>query len=114
MRRGCSDPAGVGRDGIELQLDASGVTIYNGRRDTIYIIASERQIAARIDWLLCTVPAECTNRVAPGAMRRLEEVSIPGWGESNEVIVWWWHLVPASGGGFRPDSVRAVVVRAGK
>ena len=29
---------------------------------------------------------------------------------AREAIVYWWHLMPDGGSGFRPDSLRAVVV----
>jgi hypothetical protein len=112
LMAGCSDPAGVRQDGVEVQIDETGLTIHNGRSDSIYIFASEGKTATVILWAPCSDPPRCEG-IGAGTTRQVDKERVAGWGQSNEVILWWWHLVPASEGGFRPDSVRAMRLRQG-
>jgi hypothetical protein len=94
----------VSSTGSELVLENTG-----GR--TIYYFTIEQRMAARVLWAPCTDPVRCAG-VPPGQRRSLPHDSVAGFAPESEVaLVYWWHLEPASGGVFAPDSVRVETVR---
>jgi hypothetical protein len=71
----------------------------------------ERSTAALILWGPCDEPSRCAHVPANSSVE-LQHSVITGYETgSSEAIVYWWHLTPKAGGGFRPESVRSVVVR---
>jgi hypothetical protein len=104
----CSDPTTFGSRGVEVRADAEGVEILNQRNRTIYYFAADRNTLALINWAACDQPAQCPG-VAASERKRIPPSEIHGWGTSNEVIVYWWHLLPRTEGGFRVDSIRHII-----
>jgi len=73
----------------------------------VYIFVIEAGLAIRANWAPCTDPAQC-RRIRVGATDELAYTEIAGYTESaTHAIVYWWHLV-RRGGGYEPDSIRAV------
>jgi hypothetical protein len=103
----CSDTTGVVRDGVGVTMDGTGLRIHNARDEKIYIFALEANTAAVSLWGPCSNPTTC-EAIEPGATEQLPRERIGGWGNSDTVILWWWHLVPATQGSFKPDSIRAI------
>jgi hypothetical protein len=106
----CSDPTTYGSAGVEVRTDAAGLEILNQRNRSIYYFAADRNTAELILWGACEQPAEC-HAVAPSERKRVPSAEIYGWGTSDEVIVYWWHLLPRTEGGFRVDSIRHIIAR---
>jgi hypothetical protein len=105
----CADPTGYkGSENVVLRVMNTGVEIQNDRTRPIHYFLTERSTAARILWGPCDDPRDCTT-VAAGARVGVSGHDIIGWGESEEVILYWWHLIPRGDGKFRVDSVRHVV-----
>jgi hypothetical protein len=104
----CSEPMTHGSAGVGVRTDAAGIEILNQRNRTIYYFAADRQTAALILWGACDRPADCP-RVEPNERRRVPASEIQGWGTSDEVIVYWWHLLPQGDDEFRVDSIRHIV-----
>jgi len=66
--------------------------------DPVYFQLMAGRVAARLEWTPCVQPERCESlRQSAGWVR----------GEP-EVVLFFWRLIPAPGGGFRPDRVRAV------
>lgn len=106
----CSDPAGVAeQEGVRVEARSNGLDIHNGRSSRIYTIIFDREIDAVIEWIPCADPEACDG-VDSGETRIVSGADIAGWGQSSEVIVYWWHLIPEASGGFRPDPLRWIVV----
>jgi hypothetical protein len=73
----------------------------------VYIFVIEADLAIRANWAPCTNPAQC-RAIQVGATDQLPYTDIAGYTESaTHAIVYWWHLV-RRGGGYEPDSIRAV------
>jgi hypothetical protein len=107
----CSEPAGLSRsDRVGLRVTQLGVEIDNQRAATIHYFLADRATAAVILWGACEEPRTCPG-VAPGRRAAVSRQDIIGWGASDEVILYWWHLVPRGDGRFRVDSVRYVIGR---
>ena len=106
----CS-PVEVAEADVRVQAADNGLSILNGRGASIYYFAIDRQAAAvaLMLWAPCIDPETC-DRVDPRASRQVASVDVLGWGASDEVILYWWHLVPAGAGRFRPDSIRSLIV----
>jgi hypothetical protein len=106
----CAGPIEIETGGIRLEVNPSGIEVRNSRTATIYVFAADRATAPLILWGACSDPDRCEG-IEPGARRVLAPAEIAGYGTSDEVIVYWWHLVPAEDGGFEPDGIRSIIVR---
>jgi hypothetical protein len=106
----CAGPIEIETGGIRLEVNPSGIEVRNSRTATIYVFAAGRAAAPLILWGPCSDPDQCEG-IEPGARRVLAPAEIAGYGTSDEVIVYWWHLVTAEGGGFEPDGIRSMIVR---
>jgi hypothetical protein len=105
----CAEPAGLSRsDSVGLRVTTGGVEIENQRSATIHYFLTDRATAARILWGACKDPTDCPA-VPSGVRLSVSRDQIYGWGESDEVILYWWHLVPRGDGRFRVDSIRHVI-----
>ncbi|HEV2148802.1 MAG TPA: hypothetical protein VGR37_15465 [Longimicrobiaceae bacterium] len=96
---------------LSIEAEGGSLQLGNHTRETVYTFVVERSSAALINWAPCTDPAQCDG-IAPNQRRRIPYSRITGYepGE-HEAIVYWWHLEARRGGGFRPDRIRAEVVR---
>jgi hypothetical protein len=113
----CTDPTGVAEsEGVRVEARSFGLVIQNRSDSGIHYFALDQESAARTTWVGCgwhpvTDPdQECGPGLRPGEKQDVAAAGIPGWGTSEKVVVYWWHLVPAPGGGFVQDSIRALVV----
>lgn len=96
---------------VEAVNDPPNVVVTNRGERPIYYFAIEQGTLALTLWGPCDDPDTC-DAVAPGGRREIPYESITGYSAEAEVIlVYWWHLVPRSGGGFEPDSIRFEEVR---
>lgn len=77
----------------------------------IYYFAVERTALALLSWAPCTDPETCPS-IDPRSAVNIPFDEIGFWEPSSEeAVVFWWLLEPDQAGGFRPDSVRSMVVR---
>lgn len=107
---GCADPVVVARsDGVEARVRQEAVDVTNRRSSPIVVFLMDAATAARANWIACAQP-DCP-KIPPDESRTFPANEIGGWGESDQLIVFWWHVVPAASGGFEPDSIRGLVVR---
>ncbi len=106
---GCANPIAPDAQSVGVHLGAAGVVLTNRTDADVFYMVVEREMAVLIDWIGCTDPGSACPRVAPSSSTVVPYDQVFGWPGSGQVIVYWWHLVPASGGGFRQDSMRAVV-----
>ena len=93
----------------ELRVNPAPPTLQltNESPAPVYILVIEARLAIRANWAPCTDPALCRG-IGVGATDEVAYTDIAGYTESaTHAIVYWWHLVP-SGGGYEPDSIRAV------
>lgn len=96
---------------LVIRNGAGEVELDNRTNAPVYTFVIERDAAARSMWGPCSNPATC-DAISPGQERRIAYDDIAGYEPgADEAIVYWWHLVPAPGGGFAPDSIRSEVVR---
>jgi hypothetical protein len=108
---GCSPTEPIVGAGIRVNVAPGTLTLHNGSNQPAYHFVVERTTAALILWSPCDDPGRCAN-VPANSSAELSYSAITGYeAGSPEAIVYWWHLTPKAGGGFRPDSVRSVVVR---
>lgn len=97
---------------VDARLTTAGLLASNHTAADIYFTAFEREIVALIEWVPCSDPATCRPRLTPAADTTIPYASIYGWGPaSREVVCYWWHSVPNGAGGYRPDSIRGLVVK---
>lgn len=108
---GCAEPTGpVSSELLVADARQGTVRLANLTRESIYYFVVERDFAALALFGQCTNPVTCPKVPA----RRTIEVDyddIAGYeAGAEEAIVLHYRLVAADGGGFRPDSVRALVI----
>jgi hypothetical protein len=48
--------------------------------------------------------------IPAGEARDFDNAEVPGLGQSDAMLLYWWHLVPAPEGGFRIDNLRTLAV----
>jgi hypothetical protein len=99
----------VENDGVQVTLDQAGLIVRNDRTTTIYTFAVDRETATVITWAPCSDPNICGG-VRSGQRVRVPADRISGWVGSDEILLYWWHLVPRTGGGFAPESIRSIIV----
>ena len=105
----CNSPVGVG-GALDVSAAPTGLRIVNNSVAPAYVFPIESQTAALANWAPCVNPVECRG-IAAGADTTVPYAAIFGYTPgASGIIVYWWHLVPESGGGFRADSIRAVPV----
>ena len=105
----CADGAGPSD---ELQVDAipPRLILANESSATVYVVVIERNSLAVVDWIPCIDPVMCPG-IQPGADSIIRYDRITGYDSGeDEAVVYWWHLVPRSGGGYQPDEIRQVIV----
>ncbi len=106
----CSSPTGpVGP--VELTTTPyQSIRMANRTSEPVFYFAIECNAAALANWAVCTNPAACPS-VRSGESRLIPFSEIAFYSPGSEAaLVYWWHLRPASGGAFAPDSIRAVRV----
>ena len=107
----CGEPAGVvvTSDDVEVRLDEAGLIVRNNRATTIYTFAIDREASTVTDWAPCIDPGRCGG-IKAGERVRVPADRISGWVGSQEIVLYWWHLVPKTGGGYEVDSLRQISV----
>jgi hypothetical protein len=107
----CSDPTGPQSDILAVDRLATAFRLRNVTDRPIYWMAFATESLPLIDILLCTNPTTCRS-LAPRAAEVVAPADLPCCTADNrDITVFHYHLVPASGGGFRADSVRSLRVR---
>jgi len=106
----CSNPTGSIAGPVAVRATPPVLQLTNNTTAPVYAFVIERRAAAYTDWAPCTDAAACPGIVS-GATVAVPYGKIVGYTPAaREAIVYWWHLMPDGGSGFRPDSLRAVVV----
>lgn len=107
----CSDPTGPRSDILRVDRRPAALEFRNLTAAPVYWMALETEVLPLINYALCTNPTSC----APLAAHATELVPYNElWccqGEQRHLTILHYHLVPAPGGGFRPDSVRTIGVQ---
>ena len=106
----CSDPSGP----VEIvTTPQQALRIDNRTAAPIYYFAVELNAAALINWAPCRDPGTCDG-IQPGHSRQVPFSEIGFYSPSaQDALVYWWHLIPAGGGTFVPDTLRVVQVALG-
>lgn len=96
--------------GVEAYDDPPNVVVVNDGDRPVYYFAIEQGTAALTLWGACDDPDTC-DAVAPRERLEIPYASVTGYTAAAEVVlVYWWHLVPKSGGGYQPDEIRVLEV----
>ena len=103
-----SDPESGG--GVIVRADENGLVVRNLTGATIYTFAVDRNTAAVINWVRCTDPRTCDG-IRPRRSALLPATQIMGWEESKDILLVWWQLQPAPGGGYSPGTSGVMIVR---
>lgn len=86
------------------------VVVTNRTREPVFTLVLGREVAMLALWATCVDATVCPP-IPPGESREYPVDLSPIDGiQVTAVNVYWWHAVPASGGGLRPDSVRLEVI----
>jgi len=105
----CSNPTALTEGQLAVQAIPPSLRLTNETPLPAYTFVIERGAAAFTDWAPCRDPKSCLG-IEPGATAIQSYSQIVGYtAAASQAIVYWWHLVPQSGGGFQPDTIRAVV-----
>ncbi len=105
----CARPTAPGGT-LMVLASPPNLVMTNQTATPIYSFIVDQRTLALVDWAPCLDPATC-DPLAAGTTKTVPYDSILGYSAQTEsVVVYWWHLVPNRGTGFRPDSLRAQVV----
>lgn len=110
----CSEPADTAAARVNV---ATSQNVTAATEDSVVVIQNDRSgeigynvlgaaLATRIEWAPC-VGADCPV-IAPHESRRVPASQIGGWSESDEVIVYWWHVRENADGELYADAVRLI------
>lgn len=103
-----SDP--VSGNGVFVRADDKGLIVRNLTGEPIYTFAVDRDMAALISWVRCSDPVSCEG-IRPRRTVRVPRERIGDWNKDGDILLYWWQLRPAPGGGFTPGPEGFVVVR---
>lgn len=105
-----SRPPTLVSDGVLTASAAAGVLrLQNASSEAVNYFVLARDAAPLIDWAPCAGPT-CAAIPAGGSVS-LPYSAIAGYSSAtSEALVWWWHSVSDGAGGFRPDSLRNLLV----
>lgn len=108
---GCGEPtAPVSSELLVADARQGTVRLANLTRESVYYHVVEREFAALALFAQCTNPVTCPKVPARGTIE-VDYDDVAGYkAGAEEAIVLHYRLVPAAGEGFRPDSVRALVI----
>lgn len=106
---GCCLVTGVdGEGGLTVRATGSRLELANRGDATVYYQLFEANTAALSLWGACDHPSQPCPRVAAGRTAMVPYDSISGYKPgADSAIVYWWHLLPKAGGGYRVDEVRS-------
>jgi hypothetical protein len=107
----CSSIFSTEGDGVKVSVVRDDIVVANNTWEPIYTFAIATEDLPLSLLHFCDVPAECDG-IESGDRRAID---FPRRARSQELVdeatLFWWHLVPKSGGGFEPDSIRRVPLR---
>ena len=107
---GCRSPSESPAGELAVTKRAHSLRLTNRTDEPVYWFAGEVSLLRRLDWITCSDPSVCES-IEPGRTRVLAYDEILGdSADARTVVVFWWHLVPKEGGGFRPDGLHSVPV----
>lgn len=107
----CGEPAApVSTELLVADARQGTVRLANLTRESVYYFVVERDFAALALFAPCANPITCPKVPARGNVE-VDYDDVAGYqAGAKEAIVFHYRLVPAAGEGFRPDSVRALVI----
>jgi hypothetical protein len=104
---GCAD-IGDTPEQILSKTDGKHLILTNATQDTLYYFLCPTSLLPVVDWLPCTDPQSCSNRVLPQSTRVLDTGSfwwIQSDGEFAEITVCWWRLVRQTDDSYIADHI---------
>ena len=108
---GCqSAPTAVSDGTVTVTSSAGALRLANGSSFPVNYFLLARDAAPLIDWAPCAgpgcpvIPAHGTVIAPRGQVAGLSA-------GTTEVVTYWWRSILDGNGGFRPDSIRALVAR---
>ena len=108
---GCSDPTAFVSGDVEVRVSPPVLTLMTASTEPTYYIVVERQALASINIVPCA-RAECSNVVRNDRPTRVPYNAI--WlyrNEAREAVVLLYRVVADTGGTFRAEGWRSVVVK---
>jgi hypothetical protein len=104
----CSSILSTEGDGVRAAVIKDRIVVANNTWEPVYAFAVATDDLPLTLLFFCDVPEQCDG-IESGDTRSIE---FPRRARSQETVadatLFWYHLVPKSGGGFQPDSVRRV------
>jgi len=100
-------PASIIAGSVTAKRVDGGVSISNGtERAVAYAVANP-------NWLgqlaTCADPSPSCLRLQPGGLVTVSLGEIAGWdAQATEAVVYWWQVLPTSGGGYQATQVQRV------
>jgi hypothetical protein len=105
---GCTDSSGPTDGTLQVENVRPLVRMTNRSSAPIYVFVVESRTLAVIDWLPCADPVRCPG-IPAGRDSIIPYSAIAGYEpDAEEAVLYWWHLIPGEGSGFKPDSIRFV------
>jgi hypothetical protein len=107
----CDLTTAPGRGDLRASVRDGTLLLMNRSRAPIFFFAIDQDMAALANWAPCTNPGTCPP-VLPGAQMAVPQERIAGFGFDGRqnVLVYWWYLVPRNGE-LTPDTIRVVGVQ---
>jgi hypothetical protein len=104
---GCGD-IGVSPEPLQSISDGKHMMLSNATPDTLYYFLCPTALLPIVDWVPCTDPQNCSNRVLPHSTKILDLESfwwVQREGDFDEITVCWWKLVRRTDGSYGVDQV---------
>ncbi len=102
----CEPVTGPTPGELFVTSDPPNLLLTNQGDRPVFYFAITQELAQRANWEPCTDPDTC-DRLDRHSTAQISIDSVTGDPtEGDAVLVYWWHLIPASEGGFEPDTVR--------
>lgn len=99
---------------VTVKVLVSQLIVSNHTTEVVYYAVFPRYILPLADWLPCSDPIRCTNKIQPGLWAVVKFNDFMGEKRDDEAVVYWWHSVKKLDEGserYEPDEIRAIVVK---
>ncbi len=99
---------------VTVKVLVSNLIISNHTSEVVYYAVFPRDILPLLDWLPCSDPVRCTNKIQPRRWAVVKYDDFMGEKRDDEAVVYWWHSVKILDDGterHEPDEIRAIVVK---
>lgn len=99
---------------VAVAAHTAQLVISNRTPDVVYYAVFPNYCLSLLDWLPCSDPSRCVNKIQPGRWAVVKYDEFMPERKDDEAVVYWWYSVKKLGDGverYETDEIRAIFVK---